>query len=289
MPMRFKLGVVQMSPDKGAVEANLDQIAEAARTSAASGAQLVLYPEAAVTGYFLEGGVAAHAMPPNDLAAKIGSRLGSLKATIELVIGFYEQDNGRPANSAIHLLVENGSCSVQTVYRKLFPPTYGVFDESRYHANGHKLGMLETRVGKVGLLVCEDMWHSLPRTLLALRGCHTILVPAATPARGFASEMPSNIERYERMMVGNSEENGVFTALSCLTGAEGNKLMAGGSMVVDPFGRKIAQSPSLGDNILVVPIDTEDVERAQRQTPLLQDMRLRWADMKRLVDEIDEP
>ena len=290
--MRVQLAVVQMSADKGAVEVNLDRIAESAREAGRQGADLVLYPEGAVTGYFLEGGVSEVAMPAETLALKLTDRLLSTGTNTELVIGFYEEERGRPFNSAIHLLVDKGNCLVKNVYRKLFPPTYGVFDEGRFHAHGNQLGVLHTKVGKVGVLICEDMWHSLPRTLLALSGCHTILVPAATPARGFQSETPGNIERYERMMVGNSEEHGVFTALSCLTGAEGNKLMAGGSLVVDPFGRKIAQAPSLGTHILMVPLETEDVARAQRQAPLLQDMRLRWEDMKKLVSETkieDEP
>lgn len=287
--MRFTLAVAQMKADKGSVGANLDRIAASVAAATAQGAEVVLFPEAASTGYFLEGGVAERAMDPDELARELQARLGGGGATIEAFVGFYERQSGRPSNTVAHLLVDNGAVRCQGVYRKLFPPSYGVFDEGRFHAQGSRLGVFETRVGRVGVLVCEDMWHSIPRTLLALSGCHTVLIPAATPARGFASATPSNIERYERMLRGNSEEHGVFSALCCLTGSEGNRMLAGGSMVTDPFGRVIAQAPTLGEHLLLVPIDLEDVERAQRQTPLLQDMRNQWPDMKRLVEELTFP
>ena len=277
----MRLAVVQMSAEKAAVGRNLDRIAEAIKTAANEEADLVLFPESVVSGYFLEGGVAECALVAEQLANELTKRLSGV--TTEAIIGFYEQTQGRPFNSVAYLTVENGVCQVKSVYRKFFPPTYGVFDEARFHAHGSELGVVETKKGRVGVLICEDMWHSILRTLLALQGCSAILIPAATPARGFAEDAPANIARYERMLVSCSEENGVFTALSCLTGMEGNRMMAGGSMVVDPFGRKIAAASQLGDEILVVPLEMEDVERAQRQTPLLQDLKLRWTDIKALI------
>lgn len=277
--MTLRLAVVQMAAEKGAIDRNLDRIVEAAHQSQAD---LVLYPESVVSGYFLEGGVAECALSPEDLTERLTRRIDGLP-DMELAIGFYEQTSGRPYNSVAHLVVESGTVRLQSVYRKFFPPTYGVFDEGRFHAHGNQLGVFQTKWGKVGILLCEDMWHSTLRTLLALKGCQLMLVPAATPARGFAEDRPANIARYERMAVSCSEENGVFTALSCLTGMEGNRMMAGGSLVVDPFGRKIATASSLEDEILTVPLELEDVSRAQRQTPLLQDLRMRWADIQRLV------
>lgn len=279
--MNLRLAVVQLSAEKGALDHNLDRIAEATTQAAEQKADLVLFPEAVVSGYFLEGGVAECALPPEDLALRLNQRYSG--PDTEVVVGFYEKTESRPYNSVAHLVRRDGEFRVRSVYRKFFPPTYGVFDEARFHAHGRELGVFETQKGRVGVLICEDMWHSLLRSLLALQGCQVILIPAATPARGFATEAPANIERYERMLVSCSEENGVFTALSCLTGMEGNRMMAGGSMVVDPFGRKISAASNLNDEILLVPLELEDVERAQRQTPLPQDLRMRWADIQRLV------
>ena len=281
----FKLGIGQFTPVKGDDESNLDRIAQGIALAVDSGAEMVVFPESSVTGYILEGGVEQHSCTAAVLAQQLGARL-NLEAQVEAFVGFYERADGRPYNSVAHILFDSGSAHIQGVYRKFFPPTYGVFDEARYHGQGTELGIFETRHGRIGVLICEDVWHSMLRTLLALHGCHTILVPSATPARDFRLETPGNLLRYERMLVSCSEENGVYSVLSCLTGSEGGKMLAGGSMVIDPFGEKIAQASALGEEMLIVNIEPDDAARSRLKIPLLQDLRHRWRDLIALAEQV---
>lgn len=281
------LAVAQFAPDKGNLAKNFDTIVELIEAARKDGAELLLLPEACTTGYFLEGGVNELALSQEQVASEIANRLSDHAQDIDVVMGYFEQSTARPYNSAILLSIEGRDVQVRSNYRKLFPPTYGVFDEQRFHAPGDALGLMHTRLGKVGVLICEDMWHSMIRTLLAISGAEILLVPAATPARNFASDLPENLKRYERMLVACAEEHGVWCALASLTGSEGGKLLSGGSMIVNPSGEVAARAATHGLALVMTEFDPNEVPRAQKATPLLQDVKTHWAKMKTLVDSVE--
>jgi predicted amidohydrolase len=148
------------------------------------------------------------------------------------------------------------------------------------------LAVFDTRFGKVGLLICEDAWHSILPTLTALKGAQFIIVTAASPARGFSGEHVDNLDRYARLMVAIAEEHGVFTINCQLCGFEGGKGFVGGSMVVDPNGHMIAQGPVNEEYLLLAECDPDLVQIARAQTPLISDLRSAWGDIRRIADEL---
>ncbi len=284
--MAFQIAVGQFAPEKAEVETNLDQIAAITLQAAGEGAKLAVLPEASTSGYFLEGGVLESSLGADDLASRLERRFqGKLPDTIDLVLGFYENDRGNLYNSAAHLTCRVDGTRVNAVYRKFFLPTYGVFDEERFVSRGRELCVFDSSVGRMGLLICEDVWHGILPTLCAVRGAQVLLVPSASPARGFQAEDIDNHDRYRRLLRAISEEHGVFCVNSQLCGFEGGKGFTGGSMAFDPLGKSIGESPLGEPSMMIVEIDLDLVGIARSQSPLLNDLQSAWGDIRRLVGE----
>ena len=177
----LRLALAQFRPHKARPDDNLERLAEwvAERSGAAD---LVVFPETALTGYFLEGGVGEGARA----AEAVARGLGPCDPTHpDVVVGFYERWRRRLYNAVGYFEAGDGGYRLRHVHRKLFLPTYGVFDEARFVETGRRVTAFDTRFGRVGMLVCEDLWHALPGTVLALGGAELIVVVSASPARDF--------------------------------------------------------------------------------------------------------
>jgi len=204
-----------------------------------------------------------------------------------VVLGFYENHDGTLFNSSACIELSPDGPRLVGVYRKFFLPTYGVFDEERFVSRGRELGVFDTRLGKIAVLICEDVWHGMLPTLCAVNGAQLILVPAASPGRGFGGQDVENHDRYRRLFRGISEEHGVFCASAQLCGFEGGKGFIGGSMIVDPFGRVMAEGPVAEEYLLLADIDPYLVAISRAQSPLLSDLQSAWEDIRRLVARSD--
>lgn len=277
--MAFKVAVAQFTPRKADVPSNLDRIADFLEQAADQGAELAVFPEAIVSAYFLEGGVLESALSGGELLAQLSQRCSR---KIDALVGFYESSEGHLYNSAAYLELGSQPRLIH-VYRKFFLPTYGVFDEERFVGRGRDIGVFDTRLGRVGVLICEDAWHSILATISAAKGAQMILVPSASPARGFEGEKIGNLDRYERMLKAISDEHGVYCVNAQLCGFEGGKGFVGGSMVVDPFGKIVAQAPIADDCLLLADVDLDFVEIARAQLPLTADLQSAWGDIQRIV------
>jgi NAD+ synthetase len=272
-----------MKPAKGDVAANLAQVSELAANSAAS-ADIVVFPEACLSGYFLEGGVTEAARAVEDVARDLGS---PDPGAPDVVLGFYERWRRRLYNSVAYLEPADGRYVVRHVHRKLFLPTYGVFDEARFVEPGTEVMAFDTRFGRVGMLVCEDAWHSLPATILALGGAELILIVSASPARDFApspSGLPANLEEWDRLGPAMASEHGVFVAVSQLAGSEGGKLFPGGSAAFGPDGSTIARAQLFEEGVTVAALDATEIDRARAAMPLLSDLEQMLPHLERSLE-----
>lgn len=282
--MVFRVASVQFRPDMGQIATNLDRIAEAVRqASKEERADLVVFPETAVSGYYVQGGANENALAPEEVRCGLEKRLEGLAGRVDVLIGFYEKTDSQPYNSAAYFEFAKGASRTVGVYHKFFLPTYTVFDEDRYVARGTELGLFETRFGKVGVLICEDAWHSVLGTLLAMHGAQVVFTLIASPGRGFSGEVPSNVDRYERMVRAVSEEHGVYSVSSMLTGFEGGKGLVGGSVVYGPSGDLLAKGEILDEHMVVAEIDLSMVELARTKAPLLADLKGSWENILRLA------
>jgi NAD+ synthase (glutamine-hydrolysing) len=243
----MRLALAQINPIVGDLDGNsaliLDRL-EAARTQ---GADLVLFPELAVTGY-----------PPEDLLL----RPGFVRAAEDRVEAIARESRGttvlvgaprfdRDLYNACYVL---SGGEVKAVYRKRFLPNYGVFDEDRYFAPGRDLILLEHGKTLVGLTVCEDMWQpGPPATDLALAGAELLVNISASPFY-----VGRERER-EEMFVTRARDNSCFVAFCNTVGGQDELIFDGHSVVIDDEGTILARAPGFEEALLVVDVEPKEV------------------------------
>ncbi len=287
------IALAQFRPDKGEYATNLARMGEVFREVAgwAEPPALVIAPESALTGYFLEGGVQELALPAEQLFEDLGRvHKESGAPPLDIAIGFYEVWRNHLHNSALYATLGGPAAGIRHVHRKVFLPTYGVFDEERFVEPGRSVQAFETSWGRAAMLVCEDAWHSLAPTLAALDGAQLIIVPSATPARGLqpraGESRPANLDRWDRLAQGIAEEHGVYVVVCHLVGFEGGKGFAGGSVVAGPRGALLAHAPLFTPATVPVTLDFDEITRARAQAPLLSDLQLR---LPHLLESLKQP
>jgi NAD+ synthetase len=196
-------------------------------------------------------------------------------------------------NSALYVTLGGGTDEpvIRHVHRKLFLPTYGMFDEERFVDRGFEVRAFDTAWGRSAMLICEDAWHSLTGTVAALDGATTIFILSASPARGVwpredEGPVPANLKRWERLARDIAEEQGVFVALVNLVGTEGGKTFSGGSIIAGPYGDVRAKAPLWDETIMTITLDPQDLTRARSDAPLLTDLQTMMPHLMRTVDRI---
>ncbi|TFG62419.1 MAG: NAD+ synthase, partial [Gemmatimonadales bacterium] len=186
--MHLHLALAQIRPDKGDPAAGLDRVSDCfgRLNGLATAPDLVVFPETATTGYFLEGGVWEHAVSVGQMLDQLDTawtRASGQKRPIDAVIGFYESHENHTYNSALYAELGPDGPRLVYVHRKVFLPTYGVFQEQRFVEPGSEIAAFDTRWGRAAILICEDLWHSVSATMAAQDGAQVLIVPSASPAR----------------------------------------------------------------------------------------------------------
>jgi NAD+ synthase (glutamine-hydrolysing) len=243
----MRLALAQINPVVGDLEGNRKLILERLAEAKANAADLVVFPELAVTGY-----------PPEDLLL----RPGFIRAAEDSIEQIAREARGttilvggphfdRDLYNACYV------CSggeVKAVYRKRFLPNYGVFDEDRYFATGRDLILLEHGKTLVGLTVCEDMWQpGPPATDLALAGAELLVNISASPFY-----VGRDRER-EEMFVTRARDNSCFVAFCNTVGGQDELIFDGHSVVLDDEGTVIARAPGFEESLLLADIEPKEV------------------------------
>ena len=274
--VKMNVAIVQTKPRKGDLDANLASLEEAFRQLHAQPPDLVALPEAALTGYFLEGAVYELAQEAAVFADRLGAawKRSGARGPVEIVCGFYENDAGTYYNSALYAtLARDGSAKIAHVHRKLFLPTYGVFDEERFHSRGRRLETFATPFGRAAIMICEDAWHAIVPTIAAIKGARIFLIPSASPGRGIG--LPGeleNVSHWRNLLQNYAAEHGVFIIYAGLAGFEGGKGMTGSSQIVGPRGNTIVEAGLLVECIVRATLDLSEIELARASLPLLGDL-----------------
>lgn len=274
-PNRVKIALVQHQPVLGDLKANLEWSCDQIAGEVGQGTDLVVFPELSLTGYFLKD------LTPETALTLDGPEMGRLiQATgraAALVGVVLESEQFNFYNAAV--LISDGA--VRHVHRKVYLPTYGMFDEQRHLAAGDRFEVVELPLGggtswRIGVLVCEDLWHPSSPYLLSRAGVDLLLCPSSSPGRGVGSgegELGSAAS-YGAMLRTYSELFTVFGAYCNRVGFEDGLHFWGGSRVLGPDGRLLAGP--LGDSaeILRAELDRGDLRRARIAFPLLRDERI---------------
>jgi predicted amidohydrolase len=174
----MKAAVAQITSYLGNLEKNIEKHIEYCDKAIKENADLIVFPELSLTGYSLKD--INYEICLNPYTSGKLDKLKEKSKEISIICGFVEEgENHAVYNSAVY--IEDGE--VKFTHRKIYPPTYGIFEELRYFTPGHNCKAVDTKHGKIGLLICEDLWHlSLPLTM-ALDGADFIVGIAASPTK----------------------------------------------------------------------------------------------------------
>lgn len=266
--MKINIALAQFAARLGDVQTNLERHLDFARQAHQSGADLLLFPELSLTGYALQDltpTVSCHATADDP----VFSRLLQASRDLDLVVGFVEEDRRNRFYIASAYLSKG---EVLHIHHKIYLPTYGMFDESRFFAPGNAARAFETRFGRVGMLICEDFWHVSPPYLLWIDGADLLLFSSASPGRGMSEE--ARLESAAWVEHTNRAYAGLFTAFVAhanRAGYEDGLNFWGGSTIFDPDGRLVLHAPYFEECLLMAEIDLNQLHRTRARLPLLRD------------------
>jgi predicted amidohydrolase len=269
MDGRLTVGLAQIDSALGDRERNLARHQEWVEQARTRGVQLLIFPELSLTGYFLRDLVVDTAISTDGPEMK---QLLGLSADLDVVVGAVIEDpDHRYFNASLYL----SRGELIHIHRKVYLPTYGMFDEQRYLASGDRFRSFRTSHGRMGMLVCEDVWHLSSAYVLSLQGVEVIICASASPGRGVTTdERLGTAESYN--LVGRTYAQFLTTFfLYCnRVGYEDGANFWGGSMVIAPNGDIIAQEEDADEALVVSTIDLADVRRERVANPLLRDERV---------------
>ncbi|MFQ5798475.1 MAG: nitrilase-related carbon-nitrogen hydrolase, partial [Bacteroidota bacterium] len=224
------------------------------------GADLILFPELSLTGYTLRDMNLDVALNPGRSA--VLKKLISKSKGISIIVGGVEEsDSFGLHNSAFFF--ENGK--LLAAHRKVYPPTYGMFEEMRYFSAGRSIRAVDSKLGRLGMLICEDLWHVCLPYLLVQDGAQVILGLSASPTRlGGSQDHPAiatinteNHKVYARVL-------STYVVFCNRVGFEDGVNFWGGSEVIDPNGDVLAQAKLFEEDLILAEIDEREVRRARQ-------------------------
>lgn len=268
--MKIHIGLAQIYPKLGDVNANLTKHLDYIAQAKARGVELVIFPELSLTGYQVQDlvpEVAIRAHPDDPTFAQ----LLTASHDLDVVFGFVQQDSRNRFYIASAYL-SKGECL--HIHRKIYLPTYAMFDEARYFDMGEHVRAFDTRFGRVGMLICEDFWHVSPPYLLWMDGADMFILQSSSPSRGLDMGDTLSVARWVELV--NQAYGSTFTnyVLHCnRVGYEDGKNFWGGSSVVNPDGEFLTKGVYFDEALITQTIDLNQVHRVRSRLPLLRDER----------------
>jgi predicted amidohydrolase len=267
---RLRVALAQVEPVLGDVEANVRIHLRLAREALRQKADLIVFPELSLTGYLLQDLVPEVAVRPD--------RPGPLRPLIEasrriaMAVGLVEESPGHRFHNTAAFLHQG---RIVHLHRKVYLPTYGMFDEARDFAAGDRIVAFDTRHGRFGMLVCEDLWHLSSALVLAQDGADYLLALANSPTEGVDPDRGLiNHATWKDLIKVTAQLQTLYVIYVNRVGFEDGVHFGGGSCVVDPAGRIIAESQTITEDLLICDLERSAIRRARTLLPLLRDERL---------------
>lgn len=264
----MRIAIAQCAPALGAVKRNLELHREWIAKATAGGAKVVVFPELSLTGYYLKDLAADVACAADD---PMLAPIAEASRDIDVIAGFVE----RSKDAKLHIAQGYWSGgALRHVHRKVYLPTYGIFDDGRYFGPGPGFATFESAFGTAGLAICEDLWHVSVPYLYAVGGASVIFSPAASPGRGVAEGGDLGTAASCRMMDRfYAQYLTVYVVFANRVGHEDGIGFWGGSEVIAPDGTVVARAKEFEEELLFAEIDPELIARERARNPLLRDER----------------
>jgi len=264
-----RIALAQIAPALGRVAANFDLHLQEIDQARRAKVDLIIFPELSLTGYLLKDLTAEVAIDPDK--DRRFQELKSLSREIGLVVGFVEEkERGLFFNSAA--LLAGGD--VLSIHRKVFLPTYGMFEEGKFFAVGRNFRVVPTPWGKAGLMICREFLSHGAHYLLLAQGVELVLAVSAAPGRGLTeAEDFATSRMWEVMAEAMSYFSGSFIAYCNRAGYEDGMAFGGGSFIFNPFGRRLAKARPAERDFIVQDVDLQELRQARTTMPFLRDDR----------------
>ncbi len=267
----LRLALAQTNPTVGDLDGNTARILEYIDRARSVQADLVAFPELAITGY-----------PPEDLLFKpyfINDNVARMRQVAEaskgivVVVGFVDA-----ATDIYNAAAVANDGELVGVYHKMYLPNYGVFDEERYFKAGSICPVYVINGTPVGVNVCEDIWHSIgPTEVQRTAGAEVIVNINGSPYHMGKRQFR------EKMLATRAADNELFVGYVNMVGGQDELVFDGASVVFDPAGEPVARAGQFEEELLVVDLDVEAVFRAR-----LRDTRPR-KQKTAVLDEVGTP
>ena len=284
--MQVKIALAQIYPQMGNLERNLEKHLHYIEEARQHHADLIVFPELSLVGYYVMDLVSELAQTPSE-QDPIFARLLKESQTIDIMVGFIQEDNRHRYYIAAAYLSDG---KVVHIHRKVYLPTYGMFDDARYFYAGNRLQAFDTRFGRIGMLICEDMWHLSSGYLLWMDGADLLLCHSNSPTRGIGADEDgrSTVGRWVDLIL--QSYSAMFTTYVVhvnRVGYEDGKNFWGGSSVVNPNGSTVLQAPYFEETMVFHTLDLAQLHRTRSVNPLLRDERptVVQAELERILRE----
>ncbi len=281
LEMPFNIALAQTSPKLGDLGANLEKCLALIDEAEEQGAEVIAFPELTLTGYFLRD------LVPEVALKRDSGELDELKRAsynIDILIGFVEESPSYHFYIAAAYLAEG---DIKHIHRKVYLPTYGMFEDSRYFARGERVRAFSGGRMRSGIAICEDATHPLINYLLAVDGANIIYIMSDSPLRGFGDPHPSSLDNWVRLNQFIASTYGVYVVFINRTGFEDGIGFGGRSHVVDPTGQVTFQAEDLEEGLFYAEIEPGQIRRSRIITPLLrdEDIPLMLKELERIYNE----
>jgi predicted amidohydrolase len=263
-----RIAVAQLAPAIGAFKRNtelhLEWIARAKRESA----RLVVFPELSLTGYYVKDLAGDLACAPDDPRLE---PIASASRDIDIIAGFVE----RSTDARLHIATGYWKAGrIVHVHRKVYLPTYGIFDDGRYFGPGERFETFDSAAGRAGIAICEDLWHVSVPYLYGSTGATVVLSPASSPGRGVAEGGDLGTAESCRLMDRfYAQYLTLYVVFVNRVGHEDGIAFWGGSEIVAPNGDVVARAKEFEEQLLFAEIDPDLVARERDRNPLIRDER----------------
>ncbi len=265
----IKISTVQLNTVLGDIDRNLEKHYQYIEQAIDEKSDVIVFPELSLTGYSLKDAVSDVALPSND---KKYDELKKLSRHISIIVGAVELDTSFKIFNSGYFF-ENGGLLAK--HRKVYLPAYGLFEEDRYFSAGQRFRAFDSKLGRFGLLICEDMWHPTSGIILAQDGATLLFVTAAGVARGVGTDSkPENVATWEALNKSLAIYSTSYIIFSNRVGLEDGLSFWGGSEIVDPSGHRNEKAPYFDEHIFHADINMLKLKHARINTTLLGDERL---------------
>jgi len=266
---KIKISLAQISPSLGNIDRNLDKHLLFIEEAKKEKADIVIFPELSLTGYSLKDEVYDVAMKTDDQRL-----VPLLEASKDICIcfGMAELTQNFQAKNT-QLFLENGK--IVAKHRKVYLPTYGVFEEKRYFSEGNRFRAFDSSLGRFGMLICEDMWHFSSTMIVAQDGSSIVFCSSAGILRSIPTKgKPHNIQIWENLNRASAHNFTSFFAFCNRVGIEDGLIFWGGSEIIDPDGKTVVKAPYFDEVLVSGEISQKSLKHARLHTTLLSDEKL---------------